>query len=117
MADTVVQFSLAQLYGAILGCCALVTAVAGVVAIIARAYGKAKAPEVLQDERLTAIEKRLARHDELFAQDNERLKDIEESDRLMQRGILALLRHGIDGNDVQAMKDVQSDIERYLINK
>ena len=33
------------------------------------------------------------------------------------KALLALLRHGIDGNDVEGMKKVKSELEQYLIDR
>ena len=37
--------------------------------------------------------------------------------RLLLKSQLALLRHGIDGNSVQGLKDSQQDIQNYLVDK
>lgn len=37
--------------------------------------------------------------------------------KLLLRGQLALLRHGIDGNNIQGLKDSQNDIQKYLVDK
>ena len=37
--------------------------------------------------------------------------------RLLLKSQLALLRHGIDGNNTQGLKDSQKDIQDYLVDK
>ena len=34
----------------------------------------------------------------------------------MQKCMLALLSHGIDGNDIEQMQQARSDLNEYLIN-
>ena len=117
MAETAITFTLGQLYATIIGSCALISAVWGVIALILRAVGKAKAPEQLQNDRIKCIEDRLAVYDKRFAQDDERLKAIESCTKLSQRALLALLSHGIDGNEVEEMRKAKKSIEDYLINR
>lgn len=115
--DRIISFTPAQFVTAILAICAGVSCIAGGLAVIIKAFKRAKAPEERQDERITKLEERMAKHDELFANDNDRLEVIEEGNRITQRAILALLSHGIDGNDVEGMKASKKELERYLIDR
>lgn len=117
MAEFVSNITLGQLYLSIIGISIVCNALGKVVDALIRAWSKAKAPEDEQNRRITAAEKDIAEIRKMLNHDDGRLKEIEECNRLTQRGLLALLRHGIDGNDIQAMKEVQSDIEKFLINK
>ena len=56
-----------------------------------------------QDARLDRLEARADGHDEAL--------------RLLLRAQLALLRHGEDGEDTEALRACQSEIERYLLNR
>ena len=76
---------------------------------------KVKQPNKIQNERLDKVEKRLERYDSLFQQDNKRLTHIEDGNRVTQRALLALLAHGIDGNDIDAMKKAKAELTEYLI--
>ena len=61
-----------------------------------------------QDERLGKLE-------EKAAADYERLNQLEEGNAITQRALLALLAHGIDGNDIEAMKQAKAELTNYLI--
>jgi hypothetical protein len=74
-------------------------------------------PNEVQDKRLTEIEKRLSDHDQYSHNDQIRISKIEEGNRVTQRAILALLAHGIDGNEIGSMKRAKDDLEQYLINR
>lgn len=116
MNQTIV-FTPSQLVTLILGVCAAISCVGGALAWLAKGANKLKAPERRQDERLTDLEKRVARHDEMLDNDKKRLETIEEGSRVTQRAILALLAHGIDGNDVNALKEAKSELQDYLIKR
>ena len=49
--------------------------------------------------------------------DNDRLRDIEKGDRATQRALLALLDHGIDGNNIKQMQDAKEELQNHLINR
>ena len=76
---------------------------------------KVKRPNEIQNNRLDKVEQKLERYDTLFQQDNKRLTHIEDGNRVTQRALLALLAHGIDGNDIDAMKKAKAELTDYLI--
>ncbi len=84
---------------------------------IAQAVRTAKAPNAAQDIRLDALEEWKKTVDNKLSKDNDRLTDIEESDRVIQRALLALLAHGIDGNNLKQMQDAKDDLQNHLINR
>lgn len=115
--ETVIQFTLYELIQLLMWLCGAVITVAGAIGVVVAVVKKVKSPNQLQDERLDQIDKRLDNHDKLLGNDNTRLKDIEGGNKVTQKALLALLAHGIDGNDVEAMKKAKAELEQYLINK
>ena len=120
--DTPITFTPANIVTFILSFGVFISSIAGSVGVIARIIVKAKAPETKQNERLDKCEKRLddhdkkfENHDKYFDNDDKRLKRIEESNRVTQRGMLALLKHSLNGNDISALKEAEHDLESYLI--
>lgn len=84
---------------------------------IVKAYKAAKAPNDKQNDRLDALERWKQTVDSKLVKDNERLADIEEGDRAIQRALLALLDHSIDGNNIKQMQDAKTALQNHLINK
>lgn len=84
---------------------------------IVKAYKTAKAPNVRQDERLSELEKWRDKVERRLSNDDDRLREIEKGDRAMQRALLALLDHGIDGNNIKQMQDAKEELQDHLINK
>lgn len=95
----------------------MITGVAAVIVLIANLVKKAKSPNEVQNRRLDELEKRVTMHDEYFAKDLTRFESMERGNRVVQHAILALLAHGIDGNDIDGMKDAKKELEEYLISK
>lgn len=106
-----------EIYTAILAICGAIITVSSAITVIIKAVKAAKAPENQQNDRLTKLEERVARHDELFAKDNKRLTAIEEGNRVVQKALLALLEHWIDGSNIDAIKKAKEELQSFLIDK
>lgn len=52
-----------------------------------------------------------------LSNDNERLKSMEEGNKVVCRGILALLSHEINGNSIDKLKSSQTEMTNYLIDR
>ena len=66
------------------------------------------------------IKKRAQWRDEVdakLAKDKGRIDGLEEGQKQICRGILALLSHEINGNSVEKLKNAQKGITDYLIEK
>lgn len=96
--------------------CSLILSIVAVAGLIATAVKRAKAPNIIQDERIDDLERRVKRHDELFLNDLRRFESLEAGNRIMQKCMLSLLSHGIDGNDIDSMKKSRQEMQEYLIN-
>lgn len=117
-------FTPAQLISIILGICAAIVTISAAIGVIIKAIDKARAPEAEQNNRLDTIDKRLDNIDatilkfkEYFTNDDNRFKAIEKSNKITQTALLALLKHSLNGNDVDALKTAEKSLEEYLIDK
>lgn len=102
---------------AVLAAASAVVLLANAVEKIVKAVKAAKAPNAHQDERLDALEEWKGEVDRKLKRDNERLSSMEDGNRATQRALLALLAHGIDGNNIKQMQDAKETLENYLINR
>ena len=84
---------------------------------IGKAVQAAKAPNTRQDERISALESWRDGVDAKLDNDNRRLKTIEDGNRASQKALLALLDHGIDGNNIKQMQDAKEELQNHLINR
>lgn len=122
--DNVIQFTPAQLIALVLAICGAIVTISAAIGVIAKAIDKARAPEKEQNDRLDAHEKRLNALDEIivkfreyFDNDDRRFKEIEKSNKITQSALLALLKHSINGNDTESLKEARKNLEEYLIEK
>lgn len=84
---------------------------------IAAAVKSAKAPNARQDERLRALEEWRKEVDGKLESDLHRLDIIEAGNRASHQALLALLDHGIDGNNIKQMQDAKETLQQHLINR
>lgn len=103
---------------------AIFLAVASAIVLLSQAAEKvgkavqlAKAPNVKQDQRLDKVEKHLEEVDRFLASDKKRLDSLEEGNRATQRALIALLDHGIDGNNIKQMEKAKNDLITNLIDR
>lgn len=115
--DSSIVFTPAQILAFCAGIVTISGAVNIVVNLILNVIHKAKQPNLIQDERIADLEKRVARHDDLLARDQRRIEALEDGTRVTQRAILALLSHGLDGNNIEEMKKAKHELEDYLIGR
>lgn len=115
--DQVISFTPAQLLASILGICVGISTIAAAIGWVVKGIQAAKAPAKKVEERLSALEKQQEEYMVFFKKDKDRLDAIEEGSRVTQRAILALLSHGIDGNDIDAMKAAKKELQEYLIER
>ncbi len=90
----------------ILGFCGFVAAIWGVVKIVK----EIKKPS---DDLKAKVE----RHEELLMNDNERLKDIELSNKMILNCMFVIINHDLTGNGIDKMKEARDELQEYLINK
>jgi hypothetical protein len=91
---------------------------------VVKVWRAAKAPNDRQDERLQEFE---AWREEMeawrkevvqaLARDLKRFDNLDEGERITQRALLALLGHGIDGNNIEQMQKAQEALQEHLINR
>lgn len=100
-----------------------VLAVASAIVLLSNAAEKifkavkvAKAPEQRQNDEIEGIKARLDKLEKAMLLDEKQLKDARECNHVITKGVLALLDHGINGNNIDQMKDARQDVEAYLIN-
>lgn len=65
----------------------------------------------------TDLRKRIEKVEEHQANDNERLKALEEDTRMILKATRVLVAHSVTNNNTGELKKVQAEMDDYLINK
>ena len=90
----------------IMGFCALVTALWGIWKIVK----EIKKPN--ED-----LKKTVEKHEQLLTNDNTRLEDIEDSNKMMLQCLLVMINHNITGNGIDKLKETRDELQEFLIKK
>ena len=76
-----------------------------------------KAPDVLHSRRLDALEKWKESVYRKLEADNRRFTRVDEANHVTMLALLALLDHGIDGNNIRQMEVAKEELNKHLVNK
>lgn len=73
----------------------------------------AKEARKLNDELKAKVNK----HDLLLDKDNKRLKEIEESNKMIMKSLSVIINHEITGNGIEKMIVTRDELQGYLIDR
>ena len=106
-----------QIWTAILALASAIVLLSNAAEKIVLAIKVAKAPNDRQNERLRALEEWKTEVDKKLEDDHRHFKSIDSGNRVTQLALLALLDHGIDGNNVDQMQHAKEELQQYLIER
>lgn len=109
--------SLSVIWGWIAAALTAIVLISNAAEKIVRAWKAAKAPNDAQNERLDDHEKRIKACEDKLNRDHTRFENIDSSNRVTQQALLALLDHGIDGNNIEQMQHAKDKLQEHLINR
>jgi hypothetical protein len=107
----------AEIAAVVLAIASAIVLLANAAGAIVKAWKAAKAPNDKQNERLDALEEWRKEVDGKLNSDHSHLTSIDSGNRVMQRALLALLDHGIDGNNITQMQHAKEELQEHLINR
>ena len=84
----------------------------------------AKTPTTSLEERVALLERKVdfdlrttfERYDTMFGRDKARLDSMEKGMGVILQSLLAIMKHDIDGNNVEALEDASKQLQSYMIN-
>lgn len=81
--------------------------------VVLKYKNRAEAPEA----RLRSVENEIEKIKGFLDNDKQRLDEHDRGSRILQKSMLALLSHAIDGNNVEPLREAKTELERFLIEK
>lgn len=106
-----------EIWAAVLAAASAVVLLSNAAEKIGKGIRAAKAPNARQDERMNEFDEWRKGVDSMLETDKKRLDSIDEGNRATHRALLALLDHGIDGNNIKQMQDAKEALQSHLINR
>ena len=104
-------------FGQLVGLAALVLVLVGAYNTIMTAIKNWRDEKKRKDQPVNTLEEQVKQHEERLKRDHERLNDLEDSNRIILRALMAMLSHEINGNSDDKLKDSFDEIQKYLIQK
>lgn len=93
-----------------LAACSTVVLVGGAAVYIYKMVINLKRPDKERDETL-------ATHTRQLDNDNRRLKELEDSNKVIMHSLLAIMSHELDGNHTDQLRKAHDELKDYLINR
>lgn len=93
--------------------------------LIEQRVSKTKEPTNNLEERVNMLERKIdfeikavfERYDTMFGRDKARLDSNEEGIKVILRGLLAMMKHEIDGNHTEELKKASDDLQEYMLRR
>ena len=84
-----------------------------------------KMPTDNLEERVSLLEKKLefeikatfTEYDARFGRDKQKIEAIEEGNKVTMQALRALLKHSIDGNNIEGLEKAEEKLSEYLVNR
>jgi hypothetical protein len=111
------DLTLTEIWAWLLGAALAIRTLSDAAEKIVKAIKVAKAPNDEQNRRLDELEEWRKGVDQKLINDNNHLSTIDSDNRVTQRALIALLEHGIDGNNIKQMQDAKNELQNHLINR
>lgn len=77
---------------------------------------EAQKPEDTQNERITALETRVAKMEDYQEECSWRGKRLAKGNEVYMRAMLAMMTHALDGNHVEQLKEARDELNEYLLH-
>ena len=103
--------------GIILAVAGAVNTVGSAIEKLAKVKQAAKAPNVAQDAEIAELKVRMEKVERKLENDKQELDAIREYNRISALAQIALLDHGLDGNNVKPMQDAKDELHHWLARK
>lgn len=84
---------------------------------IAKAKKAVEAPNAAQDAKIEDHEQRIQKLERHQENDHKELAAIREYNRISALAQIALLDHGLDGNNIKPMEDAKTELSHWLARK
>lgn len=111
------SYTPAEIWTGVLAAASAIVLLANAADKISKAVQAAKAPNAAQNEKIADHEERIQRLERHQANDKKELEAIREYNRISALAQIALLDHGLDGNNIKPMQDAKDELNHWLARK
>lgn len=126
--DNPIMLTPHDLWNIILAVCGGIVAVSAAFAVVIKVIDHFKAPDKVQDDRISTLEtevkdikERLKEGDRHFKDYDTQMQDLEAAmkkrDQVVIESLQVLIEHSIDNNNISGLKEQKHKIDKYLLEK
>lgn len=101
----------------LIGTVAVVLLLVGAYNTVMNAVKTRREEQRRREQPVSNLEDTVQHHEEKLARDHGRLNQLEESNRIQLRALMALMSHELNGNSNDALKASYDEIQKFLIAK
>lgn len=101
----------------VLGLPSAINTIGSAIEKIAKAKRAVEAPNVAQDEKIADHARRIEKLERHQENDHKELAGNREYNRISALALIALLDHGLDGNNVKPMQNAKGELNNWLAQK
>ena len=101
----------------LVGTVAVVLLLVGVYNTIMSAIKTAREEKRLREQPVNTLESTVEDHTEKLKNDHERITQLEESNRIIMRALMAVMSHEVNGNSTEKLQKSMDEIQQFLIER
>ena len=104
-------------FGQLAGLATLVLVLVGAYNTIMNAVKNYREEKSRKDKPVSSLEAKVNDHEERLGGNDRRINDLEESNRIIMRALMAMLSHEINGNSDEKLRASYDEIQQFLIDR
>ena len=101
----------------LVGTVAVVLLLVGVYNTIMNAIKTAREEKRLKEQPVNTLEHTVDDHTKKLQNDHERITQLEESNRIIMRALMAVMSHEVNGNSTEKLQTSMDEIQKFLIER
>lgn len=101
----------------LVGTVAVILLLVGVYNTIMSAIKNAREEKRLREQPVNTLEHTVEDHSKKLQNDHERITQLEESNRIIMRALMAVMSHEVNGNSTEKLQKSMDEIQQFLIER
>ena len=101
----------------LIGSAAVILLLVGIYNTVMGAIKTAREERKLKNQPVSTLETTVEDHAQKLKNDHERITQLEESNRIIMRALMAVMSHEVNGNSTEKLQKSMDEIQQFLIER
>ena len=101
----------------LIGTAAVILLLVGIYNTIMGAIKTAREEKKLKNQPVNTLESKVDDHAKKLQNDHERITELEKSNRIIMRALVAVMSHEVNGNSTDKLQKSMEEIQEFLIER